>query len=92
MQIIELDGGAPFKRGQAYGESARERINSAVAVYTETLSHYGRMEWSGLTEASRGFLPVIENYAPDLVEEMKGVAQGAGVEFADILTSTAAPN
>ena len=86
MQVIELSGGASLERGQGYGEAARERINSAVAVYTETLSHYGRMDWAGLTRASRDFLPAIEGYAPELVEEMKGVAQGAGVDFADILT------
>ena len=35
---------------------------------------------------SKEFLPFIRSYSPELLDELEGIAQGADVEFADLLT------
>ncbi|KAK2616452.1 hypothetical protein QQS21_000694 [Conoideocrella luteorostrata] len=47
------------------------------------------MGWSAAIESAEKFVPVLQDRAPDLVDEMKGVADGAGVSFRDILALNA---
>ncbi len=46
---------------------------------------YSGILWEDAKERSKEFLSPITRYDPDLVEEMRGVADGAGVDFYDIL-------
>jgi len=81
--LIELSGGAEA-RGQAYGRQAAERIRKGIA-------HYGQQMGAGGASAARirrlalDFVPRIEAFAPHFVPEMRGIAEGANVEFADII-------
>jgi isopenicillin-N N-acyltransferase-like protein len=82
IPVLDLSG-TPAQVGAAHGEAQRERIRehvdrfltwllggTAVAVTEETL--WSR--WAVQVAANQG-------EAPDLVEEMRGIARGAGVPF-----------
>lgn len=43
------------------------------------------MSWSSVHAFARQYQPYLLSQWPDYVEEMKGVAEGAGVRFEDIL-------
>ncbi|MEO8651512.1 MAG: C45 family peptidase [Hyphomicrobiaceae bacterium] len=81
--LIEVSG-SPEGRGSQYGEAARERIRKGIAHYGEQLgrSSLKRDEIRALVEA---FLPAIAAFDADYVPEMRGIARGAGVDFADIV-------
>jgi isopenicillin-N N-acyltransferase-like protein len=81
--LIEVHG-SPRQRGEMHGEQARERIIRSFGHYEEQLGRlgYGRDDVERLVGI---FLPRIRNWAPDLVEEMEGIAAGADVSLASIV-------
>ncbi len=81
--LVEASG-PPRERGMAYGEQARERIGRSVELYAAQLSRLG-FQASDVERLTQIFLPRIRDWAPDLVEEMEGIAAGAGVELSSIM-------
>ena len=81
--LIELAGSAQA-RGLQYGRAATDRIRLSVGLYRRQL------EGMALTASDvRGFvdafIPRIEDFDPSYVAEMKGIAEGAGIELADVV-------
>lgn len=87
--FIEISG-SPQERGLTIGESFRNEINEIIANFSEaillhcqgrkqTITRYWWREW-----ALRS-LPYITAYSPDLVEEIKAIAQASNVVLEDIL-------
>lgn len=83
LPFIDISG-APLERGRQYGEAARERIVLGVRHYAEQLARNG-LDRAGLADLARGFLPRIDAFDPDFTAEMRGIAQGAGVDLGDIV-------
>lgn len=81
--LVEISG-APRARGRLYGEQARQRIAASVDLYAGSLGRLGfaKPEIDRFTAA---FRPRLATFAPDLVDEMEGIAEGAGVDFAAIM-------
>ncbi len=81
--------GAPFERGRQYGSQAGELIGRHVALLTAALCEQAgaalREGQAGLRARALAFLPLYEAYAPDLVEELRGLAAGARIDFAEAL-------
>ena len=80
--VLDLSG-TPSQIGAAHGEAERERIRRYADRFLEWL--LGRAAVS-LSEESLWAkwapqVAVNERLAPDLVEEMRGIARGAGVPF-----------
>ncbi len=82
--FIRIEGD-PRQRGRQYGEQAAERISRSLSLYQELFSAYAGMTWTQAVEKAQLFEKYIENYMPDAIEEMKGIVQGAGVAYGDIL-------
>jgi isopenicillin-N N-acyltransferase like protein len=81
---IDLKG-TPAERGEAYGAAARKQIRKARDYYLKS--------WA-LSEAELGsrvknFLPTLEAFACDLVEEMRGIAKGSDCTFDEVLAINA---
>ncbi|TCR62506.1 C45 family peptidase [Bosea sp. BK604] len=81
--LIEISGPAR-ERGRQYGEQARDRIKRGVDHYA-TQIHASNVDWQQIREITARFEPSITAYDADYVEEMRGIAEGAGVEYAAIL-------
>jgi len=80
IPILEVKG-SPRARGQQQGEGARTQILRSVNAYRELLPRAVNLEWERALGEARKFLPYGEAAFPHLVEEMRGIAQGAGVPF-----------
>ena len=85
IRLVEISG-PPRERGRQYGESARDLIELAIAYYSEALGAQTSMTWSDINASVMKWLPLCEELAPHLVEEMHGIAEGAGASFEEILT------
>jgi isopenicillin-N N-acyltransferase like protein len=81
LKIVEV-GGTPYEMGFQYGAACPEisrmldmtyRLFGGRDVVTSLLKKYVPM-----------YLPAAEKYAPEIIEEMKGMAAGARVDFQDI--------
>ncbi|MBN9217964.1 MAG: acyl-CoA--6-aminopenicillanic acid acyltransferase [Mesorhizobium sp.] len=81
--LIEVSG-SPSERGKAYGEQARGRIHKSVTLYAAQLDRFG-FDQSDVERFGGLFLPRLRQWAPDLVEEMEGIAAGADVGLPAIL-------
>lgn len=81
--LIELSG-TPRRRGEIHGEVARDRIDLSIQHYTEHMQRLG-FGRDRIVETCETFIPVLNDWAPDLVEEMEGIAAGADRTLADII-------
>lgn len=81
---IELNQTDPKQRGQAYGEAARQRIEKIIAVYREIFHRITGETWEETVVRGAPFILKAKEFAPDLVEEIQGIAEGANRAFEDI--------
>ncbi|MEZ5909673.1 MAG: C45 family peptidase [Hyphomicrobiaceae bacterium] len=81
--LIEVSG-PPRERGRQYGKQAEARIRKGIAHYGTQLSALGfdRPAIAGLIDT---YLPVMERFEPAYIEEMRGIAEGASLDFTDIV-------
>ncbi|PII88204.1 acyl-coenzyme A--6-aminopenicillanic-acid-acyltransferase form [Leucobacter sp. OLJS4] len=84
IPVVEVSG-APRERGRQYGEAARDLIATAIGYYSAALGAQTGLGWGAISRSVRTWLPISEELAPHLVEEMRGIAEGAGVGFDEIL-------
>jgi isopenicillin-N N-acyltransferase-like protein len=81
--LIDVSG-PPRERGRQYGEQARERIARGIAHYTAQLEG-ARLGWPDIEAIVETYEPTIAAFEPTYIEEMKGIAEGAGVPFAAVV-------
>jgi isopenicillin-N N-acyltransferase-like protein len=81
--LVEISG-PPRVRGRQHGEQAAPRIRRGVAQYTEQLAK-DALSGEALVEVVHRFLPTIAAFDADYVEEMRGIAEGAGCPFEDVV-------
>ena len=84
IPIIELESSDPKERGRAYGEAARDKIKTILDVYREIFQCTTGETWDEIIGRGRLFVGKARDFAPDLVEEIHGIAEGADRTFEDI--------
>jgi isopenicillin-N N-acyltransferase-like protein len=77
--------GSAYGRGHAYGQQARDRVLRSIAAYAETFEYFAGWDWQRSRAEARRYLPAIDDFAPSQVDELRGIADGAGVELDDVL-------
>jgi isopenicillin-N N-acyltransferase-like protein len=75
--------GTPRELGRQHGEQCRGRIRAFLGYLGHTLKRPAEQVRAG----SLRFLPLFERHCPHLVEEVRGLAEGAGVGLADALAA-----
>lgn len=81
--LIEISG-PPRERGRSYGQQAAARVRLGIQHYSQQLRRHA-FEEAQLKAAVAGYLPSIEAFDADYVEEMRGIAEGAGVPFEQVV-------
>ncbi|HWK65301.1 MAG TPA: C45 family peptidase [Rhizobiaceae bacterium] len=81
--LVEVSG-PPRERGRQYGEQARDRIVLGIAHYSEQLAAR-KLGPTEIRDLAITFEPTISAFDPAYVEEMKGIAEGAGVAYGDVV-------
>lgn len=81
--LIEVTG-TPFERGQQYGEQAGDRIRKGIEHYEHQIRASG-LKTDGLETIIDRFAGAIEEYGPQYIEEMRGIAKAVGTELSAIL-------
>src|SRR6476619_4788385 len=83
---IKLTGG-PYQRGFQHGRAAGHLIRRYPDILLHALDSEARLRAldssrmqitrEALLQAAMRFLPSYENFSPELVEELRGIAEGA---------------
>jgi isopenicillin-N N-acyltransferase-like protein len=81
--FIDISG-APRERGRQYGEQAQARIKRGIEHYTAQLETH-KLDWADIRAIVDTYEPTIAAFEPLYIDEMKGIAEGAGVEFAAVV-------
>jgi isopenicillin-N N-acyltransferase-like protein len=84
LQQIHLEGDA-YERGRQYGAHAAGAIHQNVDVYLRLVEFHAGLDRHAAFKAAEACAPFIETHAPDLLEEMRGIAAGADCDLADVL-------
>jgi len=82
--VVRASGG-PRERGRAYGENARERVHRSIELYSAVFKHYTGLEWSEVRGRAGAFVEWLDDTDVQLLPEMEGIAEGAGVDAEDVL-------
>ena len=82
---IKISEDSPFKRGESYGSQASMLISMCVNTYKASLARAG-IKWEIAQEVAMRYLKWAEEEEnmPDMVEEIRGIAQGSGKDLMDI--------
>ena len=79
--------GTHREMGQQIGESCREQvrrsINNARSLLASAYEEL-QLDWAGAEIQASKYIPFAQEHYPQYVEEMKGMAEGANVNFDDI--------
>jgi isopenicillin-N N-acyltransferase-like protein len=79
VRLIEISG-PPYERGRQYGQAAATEIRKGIAHYAAQVQRQNLSD-ADLASIVQRYLPTIEAFEPRYVAEMRGIAEGAGVEF-----------
>ncbi|MFC3900683.1 C45 family autoproteolytic acyltransferase/hydolase [Aliicoccus persicus] len=88
MKRITLSG-TPSEIGYQHGSSAKDKVHLSLNSYERLFRENNGFTWKEAVEKGKFFMNYLEKNFPHLLEEMEGVAKGAGVDFYDILTLNA---
>eukprot|EP01048_Picozoa_sp_COSAG05_P023280 COSAG05_NODE_4972_length_1307_cov_1.002483_2_plen_225_part_01 len=98
-RFVQLSG-TPYERGKAHGEQLKTEIGEVFVKWRAQLTAvFGLRPEAGAAEAqawtrkfagqflgATGYQSAIDKWAPGLLDEVRGMAAGAGLEFAEMLT------
>ena len=85
--VIDLQG-APFERGRLHGERARSRVERSLASYERLFSFCG-LAWDEAQRRGSAYRDPIGAFDASLLEEIEGIARGAGRKRDEILALNA---
>ena len=77
--------GTAYERGRQYGAQARDRVHRSVQAYRDVFAYYTGWDWDTVRRTAAGFESPIAGFRPAYLEEMRGIAEGAGLDLADVL-------
>lgn len=76
--------GAPYERGRQYGTALRDRVKASAALYGKTLEDLG-YDQVRKTALIKAFATQIDAFGEHYLEEMRGISDGAGIPFEDVV-------
>ena len=87
IKFLVLEG-SPYNRGLIHGRTLSKKIREIVNLWkTDLKKNYKIDPDVFITKFLNGtnYLPAIKKYTPDLLEEVKGISEGSGIDFELIL-------
>ncbi|WP_066416030.1 hypothetical protein [Halorubrum aethiopicum] len=75
--------GTPRERGIEHGERFAEEVAANVETYRERFAHEG-VDIDALREQAAEYVEYVERESPDYAAEMRGIAEGSGVDLVDV--------
>jgi isopenicillin-N N-acyltransferase like protein len=81
--------GRPGEIGVQHGTQCREMIQKNINLYFRLFQHYANLNRDEVFKVVRRFIPVMETFDPEILEEVKGIAEGARAELEEIVALNA---
>lgn len=88
IKKIQLQGTAK-EIGYKHGSEGKAQVIQSLTTYEKLFHGYRQIDWKEARERALDHVKAIEKYDPSMLDEMEGIAEGAGVDFEDILALNA---
>ena len=83
---VTVLSGSRHMIGEAHGRIHARLIRHSLTVYAQLFQDFVGIDWATARREAGRFQAMIERGFPVILEEMEGIAHGAGVDFIDVLT------
>jgi len=83
--LIHIKGSTSYERGRQYGLQAKDGIMSCIRGYKVHFKSLAGVAWEEIKEKSLLYIKMAEKEMPDILEEARGVADGSGTDFSEIM-------
>lgn len=84
IPVFEAEG-TNYEIGFAVGSKAKKQVLTCIQSYKDQFEAFVGLPWDKAKQLAQQYKPIIEEYNHDYIDEMQGIADGAGVTFDDIL-------
>lgn len=88
IPVISISG-KPYDLGLQHGTQAKAAINKNVLFYLAHWEYFSGVSREQVLQDASKFIPYIEEFDPELIEELKGLAEGSGRQFEEIIALNA---
>src|SRR5581483_11333947 len=85
LPLVEVDAASPRERGRQYGEQARDQSAVSIDFYRGEFERKAGLAWDEVKRLAPQWVPVIEPFHPDALDEVRGIAEGSSFSFEEIL-------
>lgn len=82
---IIIASGTPYEIGLIHGREAKKQVDISISTYKAMFWDYSGIRWKDACNYARTFIPTINEYDPDYMEEIRGIADGSGYGIDEIL-------
>ncbi|GAC1301398.1 MAG: C45 family autoproteolytic acyltransferase/hydolase [Ktedonobacteraceae bacterium] len=86
---VVISEGKPFTRGIQLGGSEAGRVKQSATAYMALFRQRAGLTHGEVLVQAERFMPSIAAFAPHLLEEMRGIAEGAGCDLREIVAINA---
>ncbi|KAH8767439.1 acyl-coenzyme A:6-aminopenicillanic acid acyl-transferase-domain-containing protein [Diaporthe sp. PMI_573] len=77
--------GSPREIGHSHGAGAKSQVHGSIAFYTTLFQQKCDLDWPAVTREAEKYVARLEVTCPRYLDEMRGIADGSGVGFLDVL-------
>jgi isopenicillin-N N-acyltransferase-like protein len=81
--------GDPHARGVQYGTQAADQIRHSIASYARLFAYRHGRDWTAVQTVALAYVPLLEAHTPDLLTEIRGIAEGSGRTLSEIVALNA---
>jgi len=83
LEVIQCSG-SPYEIGRQYGEAAKANIIQSIDTLVTRMNTSAGATKTDLLKNTRKYLPAVEKYNPELIQQLMGQAEGAEVTFDEV--------
>lgn len=83
LEILECSG-TSYEIGYQYGQAAGNNIRKSVDALVSRINYFHKADKAGILAVTQKYFPLVERFDPELIEMLKGQAEGAGVPLEEI--------
>ncbi|KAK8085282.1 hypothetical protein PG997_006553 [Apiospora hydei] len=77
--------GTPYEIGLQHGQQARTQVLGSLAFYRQLFQETCGLDWPAVQAEAERYVEPLTRLAPRHLDEIRGIAEGSGVDFLDIL-------
>ncbi|MCM3272340.1 C45 family autoproteolytic acyltransferase/hydolase [Paenibacillus elgii] len=77
--------GSAFERGKQLGQLAKQQIIHNIETYKALFLEMAQVQWQAARAYAIQYIPWIERYDAEILDEIKGISEGAEVDLIDLI-------